>query len=131
MSKILKISDAAAIGFHSMGLIAKSETPLNANKIAEITGFSKNHIAKVLQQLARNNFLSSGRGPKGGYTLNKPKDEIRLLDIYTLIEGEISTSYCLHNKENCPFGTCILDGVDKKITEEFKAYLTNKKLSDL
>jgi DNA-binding IscR family transcriptional regulator len=51
MAKIFSMSDAASIAIHSMVLIARSENGINAVRIAEISGFSKNHISKVLQRL--------------------------------------------------------------------------------
>ncbi|MCK9618513.1 MAG: Rrf2 family transcriptional regulator [Lentimicrobiaceae bacterium] len=87
MSKIVHVSEAASIAIHSMALIAQNTEIMNVNTIAEITHSSKTHLAKVMQQLVKNNFLESERGPKGGFILKKPANEILLLEIYELIEG--------------------------------------------
>lgn len=59
MSKISSISEAASIAIHSMVLIARNEEGINAVKIAEQTGFSKNHISIVAQRLGKDNLLNS------------------------------------------------------------------------
>lgn len=131
MSKIFNISEAATIAIHSMGLIARSAQLISAQEIADITGFSKNHISKILQQLVKNNFLVSTRGPKGGFLLSERAKDVSLLEIYNLIEGELETHNCKMGCDNCPFSSCIFGGLEQKFSSEFRNYLTNKKLAEL
>lgn len=71
MSKIVTLSEAASIALHSMVLIAKSETKLNVNQISEAIDSSKHHVAKVMQRLAKEDFVASNRGPSGGFVLKR------------------------------------------------------------
>jgi len=132
LSKILNISEAATIAIHSMALIARSTTLVNAQEIAKVTGFSKNHISKVLQQLAKSNMLQSTRGPKGGFILKRQPEEVTLLEIYKLFDGEISESTgCRMQCSFCPFRNCIFGGLAEKFSREFREYLTSKNLSTI
>ncbi|MFT3739610.1 MAG: Rrf2 family transcriptional regulator [Breznakibacter sp.] len=123
MSNILALSEAATIGIHSMALIAMTHEKLNVNQIAERIGSSKHHVAKVMQRLAKENFVSSNRGPTGGFMLKKEPHEISLLNIYEAIEGKVDVLACPGSKETCPFGNCILGDVTNKITIEFMKFL--------
>lgn len=130
MSKILNISEAATIAIHSMALIARSKELLNAQEIAQVTGFSKNHISKVLQQLVKYNFLNSTRGPKGGFVLKRNPEEVSLMEIYRAIEGDIEQGTgCKMHCENCPFNSCIFGGLSEKFSREFSNYLNEKNLA--
>lgn len=131
MSKILNISEAATIALHSMGIIARKEELVNAQYIADQTGFSKNHISKVLQQLVRNGYLLSTRGPKGGFLLSEKARDISLMDIYQLIEGELEENNCNMLCTHCPFNNCIFGGLEQKFALEFKNYLMSKKVAEL
>ncbi len=131
MSKILNISEAATIAIHSMGIIARSTKLMNTQEIASITGFSKNHISKILQQLVKNGYLVSTRGPKGGFIISERAKDINLLEVYTLIEGEMEINNCKMHCESCPFNTCIFGGLEEKFSNEFKKYLTSKKVAEL
>lgn len=131
MPKLFNISEAASIAIHSLGIIANSKELVNTKRIAEMTGFSKNHIATVLQILARSNYVESVRGPKGGFILKKSADEITLLHIYELIEGELETEHCRKDHERCPFEDCVYGNVRERLSEEFKEFFKNRKLSDL
>lgn len=131
MSRLFNFSEASTIALHSMGLIAQSKEALNAFQIAEMTGFSRHHISKVLQQLVKYNMLSSIRGPKGGFLLNRKAEDINLLEVYSVIEGVPQSHQCSIKCENCPFSQCIFGGLTEKFTKEFRQYLEQKKISDL
>ena len=128
MSKIFALSEASSIAIHSMVLIARSPDGINAVKIAEITGFSKNHIAKVLQRLVKNDMLRSVRGPAGGFSLKMDPKKISLLDIYQAIEGNIDTGDCPLSYEFCGFDKCLMGNVINKLTDEFRKFLKEQTL---
>jgi Rrf2 family protein len=130
MSKIFSLSEAGSIAIHSMVLIAKSESKLNVVKIAERTGSSKHHVAKVLQRLVKDDFLTSNRGPHGGFELKRSADDMNLLDIYEAIEGKIEISKCPMENQICPFDKCLLSNVIGNMTQNFKDYMSSQKLSN-
>lgn len=128
MSKIFALSEASSIAIHGMVLIARSPDGINAAKIAEITGLSKNHIAKVLQRLVKNDMLKSVRGPAGGFTLKKDPATITLLDIYQSIEGNLDIGDCPLSYDLCGFERCLMGTVVNKLTSEFRTFLEEKTL---
>ncbi|HNV49763.1 MAG: Rrf2 family transcriptional regulator [Bacteroidales bacterium] len=130
MSKIFTLSEAGSIAIHSMVLIARSNDSLNVIKIAELTGSSKHHVAKVLQRLAKEDFLDSNRGPHGGFRLKRSPDQISLLEIYEAIEGKIIVTDCPMDNSKCPFDKCIMENTISTMATEFKNYLDTQKLSD-
>jgi Rrf2 family protein len=128
MAKIFSMSDAASIAIHSMVLIARAENGINAVKIAEISGFSKNHISKVLQRLVKNGLLKSVRGPMGGFTLKLEPEAISLLQIYEGIEGSLEVTECPMTRDICGFDNCIMGSVVNKMTIEFRRFLNEQSL---
>ena len=130
MSSIVALSEAATIGLHSMVLIARSNETLNVGQIAEEIFSSRHHVAKILQRLAKEGFISSNRGPAGGFTLRRAPEELTLLDIYEAIEGKFVIQSCPGDKEVCPFGTCLMGDLSHKVSLEIRDYMVGKKLSD-
>lgn len=128
MAKIFSLSEAASIAIHSMVLIARSEKMMNVVKIAERTGSSKHHVAKVLQRLVKEDYLSSVRGPHGGFKLLKAPGDITLLEIYETIEGHLNISECPMENPICPFEKCILGNVVSDMTAKFREYLSENTL---
>jgi Rrf2 family protein len=128
MSKIFSLSEASSIAIHGMVLIARSDSGLNVIKITEFTGFSKNHIAKVMQRLVKNDLLKSVRGPSGGFSLKKNPEDITLLDIYESIEGSIDITECPLAYDICNYDKCVMGNVVNKMTLEFKKFLQDQTL---
>ncbi len=132
MSKIVSISEAASIAIHVMVVIARSgNTNMNVNRLSDLTGASKNHIAKVMQRLVRLNFVKSTRGPAGGFVLNMPASEISLLSIYESVEGPMEMPDCPFDNKICPFHTCLMNGIVHKLTDEIHDYFKDQKLSNM
>ena len=131
MSRFPNISEASSIAIHSLALVNQSEEILNVNQIAERTEFSKNHISKVLQTLVRHGYLSSGRGPKGGFVSRMDPESITLLEIIELIEGRLSDAHCGIEEGKCPFETCVFGDLPAEFKTKFQEYFRTKRISEI
>lgn len=131
MSQLVHISEAASLAIHSLAMIASSKKKLNARQIATSLHVSQNHLAKILQLLAKNDYLASNRGPGGGFILKKNAADISMLEVYELVEGDVDCLLCGITADTCPFITCIFGGKPDKLTNEFVEYLRITKIADL
>ena len=131
MSKVVHISEAASLAVHSMALIASNKEMLNVNHIADLTNSSRNHLAKVMQILVKNDYLTSTRGPKGGFILKKDASTIYLLQLYELIEGPIEKQHCGIYNDKCPFTSCVFGNLANRFSEDFIEYLKATSLTDI
>lgn len=129
---IVMVSEMLSLALHSMVLIAlQDQEYINVKEIAAATGASEAHLAKVLQRLVKAGLLHSTRGPKGGFTLAEPADELTLLDVYEAIEGQMHQGQCPTGRATCPFSSCILGGVPERLNQEFTDYLGSKTVGDI
>ena len=64
-----------------------SNEPVSAKAIAKECGLPLTPLLKHLQQLVRAGVLSSERGPKGGFQIAMPVDELTVLDVVQAIRG--------------------------------------------
>ncbi len=91
-------------------LAANSNTSqrFGTKKIAEDLDFPEHYLGKVLQQLARNDIISSAKGPNGGFCVDENAMEISLLKVIESIDGLAFFSTCglgLHecnDEKPCP-----------------------------
>ncbi len=70
-------------------------------KIATDLNISFHFLAKIIQLLAQHGIMDSYRGPNGGATLARPPEEIRLIDIVTVIEGSDIFTECFFGLPGC------------------------------
>ena len=131
MNRFPSISEASSIAIHSLAFLADTQGSVNVNLLATETGFSKNHISKVMQTLVRHGYLSSGRGPKGGFVCRKDSDSITLLEIIELIEGRLSEGHCGIGEGKCPFETCVFGDLPAEFKSRFRDYYRSKKISEI
>lgn len=129
MKKILSISDAAALAFHAMGLLAsKPKHIFSTKELATELHASEHHLSKVLQRLSRAEYIRSIRGPAGGFSINPGWENLSLLDIYETIEGPIRLAECLLGSTVCLFDNCILGNLLKDINFRLIEILSDTKI---
>jgi len=132
MTNILKISEAASIGLHSMIYLARRKDQLVSVKdIAQEFDISANHLSKVLQRLVKSGLLVSIKGAKGGFKLTRKPEDIKFIEIYEAIDGKFTPSSCLLGKYTCKSSKCIMSDLVVSINQQVKDYFEQTKLSDL
>jgi Rrf2 family protein len=131
MNKFPSISEASSIAIHTLALVANQRGSINVNQMAGKTGFSRNHIAKIMQLLVKQGYLRSGRGPKGGFELLKDAGKVNLLEIIELIEGKMDHSFCGIDEGKCPFENCVFGNLPAEFSEKFRDFYENRTLSEI
>jgi FeS assembly SUF system regulator len=74
--------------------LAAAEGPHAARDLAVQTQIPEPTASKVLKKLARAGVVISQRGPKGGYALARPPEEIGVHEVIEAIEGPIAVTEC-------------------------------------
>ena len=132
MPRLVNISDAVSLGLHATAFLAKgSGRRVGTQEIAETLGVSGHHLAKVMQRLVRAGLVDSASGPGGGFILQVPADEIKLLTIYEAIDGELGDGGCLLGEPICNGTQCVLGEVLHSIHKQLRDYLGNTTLAEL
>lgn len=70
-------------------------------QIAEESDIPSHFLAKILQQLARQGFLRSSKGPTGGFCLRYAATDITLLQIVESIDGLADYQRCIGGMMEC------------------------------
>ncbi len=83
--------------------IAKSDSPKNVDLLSRELNIPKSFLAKIMQNLAKNNIVTSHRGVNGGFVLKKSYDQITILEITTVAEEKIPSVFeCSPSISSCP-----------------------------
>jgi len=132
MADILKISDATALALHSMVHLAiEPEGQSTTAEIAELFSVSRHHLAKVHQRLTKAGLIESHRGPAGGVSLAKDPSQIKLLDVYEVMEGSMLCNPCLFGKDKCPRSDCVLGALLPGLARQVRDYFDRTTLAAL
>ena len=87
-----------------MRLAGEPERSFATNEIAAEFGISRNHLAKVVSNLADGGFITTQRGARGGFSLARPPQSITLGEVVRALEGPTALVECFREDG----GDCVL-----------------------
>lgn len=90
----MKISRTVAYAVQALSQIAqdRSGLPIPCSQLASEGHMPERFLLQILRHLVTHGILHSTRGVDGGYSLDRPADEISLLDVIEAIEGPLGVS---------------------------------------
>ena len=116
-----------------MYLGLKPQRIATITEIAESYGISRNHLVKVVHNLATQGFVTTTRGRGGGMTLARPPRKINIGDVVRHTEVNFDLVECFDKVNNtCPIApACILKGALYEARKAFMAVLDRYTLEDV
>ena len=103
-----------------------------ADEIAGVFDISKDHLVKVIQQLARLGLVETYAGRGGGLVLAKPPGDIVVKDVIESMEGRGEILDCVPQPESCPLEPgCRLRSLLIQAEEAFYGTLAEVTIADL
>lgn len=116
-----------------MYLAIQPRRRINIGEIAERYDISRNHLVKVVHNLARGGFIRSHRGKGGGIELSRGPADINLGVVVRYTEGPLHAVECFDAERNqCVItNVCGLALVLKEACDNFLATLDRYTLADL
>ncbi len=87
-----------------MRLAAEPDRSFSTNEIATEFGISRNHLIKVVRDLANGGFVSTQRGVGGGFRLARLPQSITLGQVVRALEGRHALVDCFRDDG----GDCVL-----------------------
>lgn len=86
--------------------LAATDELVSIDWIAAKYGISRNHLAKVAQDLAAEGFVETVRGRSGGVRLARPPSQINVGEVVRKLESLDGFVACLGGKPEC-----VIDGI--------------------
>jgi Rrf2 family nitric oxide-sensitive transcriptional repressor len=116
-----------------MYLAIAPERMANISEIADRYGISRNHLVKVVHNLARGGFIRSYRGKGGGIELARAPAQINVGDVARYTEGPLKPVECFDVERNrCVIAnSCGLAEIIAEACANFFATLDRYTLADL
>ena len=106
------------------------DTVHNARELAESAHLPLPVVSKILKVLAREGFLESHRGVKGGYSLARPPERVSVVEVIDALEGPIALTEC--GVGSCEReASCVVRAPWQRINRVVRKSLADVRLSDL
>ncbi len=124
-------AEYAVRAFVHLAILAPGEYTM-AKHIAAETGIPSHFLAKILQEMARDGFLKSSKGPRGGFRLNQPPEDISMLRIVEAVDGAGRYDRCIGGSPECnDRAPCGMHDSWKALRSRIIEYLGGTSVADL
>ena len=122
---VMAMADLAV--FNDSGPVSLTEISLRQN-------ISLPYLEQIFVKLKNNNLVKSTRGAKGGYILEKPASEIKILNIISAVNEEVKMLNCKkESKKGCNNKStkCITHNLWDQLDQHINNFFEKVKLQDL
>jgi Rrf2 family protein len=133
------ISKKTKYGIKALGNLAQKERgkPIQIATISEEEHIPQKFLEAILLLLRKSGYLGSKKGKGGGYYLRKEPSEIKMAEVFRILEGPIALVPCVSLNfyepcDDCPDEeTCTVNRLMIEVRDNTLEVLTNRSLADL
>jgi len=105
---------------------------LQLKNIAQRQDISVKYLEQLMTILKSGGFIRSIRGPKGGYILAKKPNQITLYEVFSCLEGAVTTVECVQSADYClKAADCIARQLWTQVQQAIRNVLQDITLQDL
>lgn len=130
----MKLSSRTRYGMRAVLELAMEygKKPMQIKAIADREDISNKYLEQLIAMLKAAGLVRSIRGPRGGYVLARPPQEISLKDVFLTLEGPMVPVECLEHPEFCPRCTdCATREIWHELQDSIMRVLESYTLHDL
>lgn len=128
--KLTKMGEYAILGLIYMS--NQEKDVILAKEVAEKLGLPQKFLAKIFQMLAKSDILNSYKGKGGGFSINRPSENITLGEIIETIQGPSLIMPCAAKESNCSrYQLCPLENIFKTAQKQLDDYFNSITLDKL
>lgn len=105
--------------------------PVLVRDISKSQDISERYLENILNALRKSGIVTSSRGARGGYQLNRDPAEITIGDVIRAVEGPLDVVDCTGKSECERMCTCSTNEVWRRLKEVIERELDSISLRDL
>ena len=105
--------------------------PVTLSDISKRQDISLSYLEQLFTRLRKQKLVCSTRGPGGGYSLNRPANEIAVAEIVAAVDETVDTTRC-SGANNCHEGQqCLAHELWDDLSQQIYGFLNEINLQDL
>lgn len=130
----MKLSSRGRYGTRALFDLAlhRTEEPVMLKDIARREQIPLTYLEHLITPLITGGIIRSTRGPRGGISLAKPPEEVRLSEVIRLLEGSLALVECVTDPSVCDrYEACVVRDVWSELNKAVSGVLESTTLQDL
>ena len=109
----------------------KRDTFISTKEIAGMYLIPHELLAKILQQMAKLNYIKAARGSRGGYRIRKGLTEISLTQFVEELEGPFGMVNCSISSDCIQLNNCNIRMPINKINDNIRSIFNDIPITDI
>ena len=109
--------------------------PINLQRICERQAISPDYLEQILRKLRNAGIVRSVRGPRGGFSLARPPEEITAWDVVSALEEPVSPVPCVPSSDDAAqcerIDCCAAHRMWEELQDHVREFLSKRTLRDL
>jgi Rrf2 family protein len=127
----LELAKRTDLALRAMQELCSCGDRLSGSELAETLETTHQYLPQIMSPLVRCRWVSSSRGPRGGYQLEVELNSITVLDLIETMEGPTDTHTCVLSGETCDTSDpCAMHGAWSQARDALLAQLSSMSLAD-
>ena len=104
----------------------------SVSEIASRERIPRQFLEKIVQELIHKGLVRSRRGPRGGYVLARPPDQVTFRDVIEAVEGPIALNNCTGGHPDCSLiGACGMERIWREGQRRVMDLFQNTTIADV
>jgi len=125
---MFRLSQKSDYGLILLSNLARAKKRIAISQIAIKNQISPKFLSQIAQELKHAGILASKEGVSGGYSLAKSAEQIKLLDVLKVLDGELVEGKCFEDDHEC---TCGAGEMWNEMKEQMEETIGRKTVADL
>jgi len=127
----LELAKRTDLALRAMQTLCSSGERLSGVGLADTLETTHQYLPQIMSPLVRRRWVSSSRGPRGGYQLEVGLDAVTVLDLIEAMEGPTDTNTCVLSGETCDASDpCAMHGAWSQARDALLGQLSSMSLAD-
>ena len=131
----MKFSTRSSYGLRAMAKLARyyGQGPYSLHKLAREERISLTYLERLMAKLKKADLVASTKGLKGGYELTRSPKDIKVGEIFEVLEGSLAPFFCMTEKGKliCKSKGCVGKKVWQRLMIDITKSLNSFTLFDL
>ena len=134
----MKLSKRGEYGLRTLQdlTVHSPDVPVSTKELAQRNNIPYKFLEQILLVLKHGRIVSSKKGPRGGYYLARPPEDITLAEVVRLLDGPLAPISCVSESAFEPCGCpdmemCGLRKVMQRVRDVVAEMMENTTLADL
>jgi len=107
------------------------EKKYSAKEVSQKYNIAFDSVSRVMQKLAKHNFLISEQGPTGGYKLKDDLNNISILSLITAISGPLTIAKCLKGNSCIQASNCNIKTPIELLNDKLASFYSEISIAEL